>query len=182
MTDSWWLDYPAQAECWTDSCFMSQETADWYSGNNTLLHSGSLWWPCCCQWQHLRQHHRDMSTNIHIFSHEHTHTHRAISYKALFYILSLSVSPSLIHSSSLTYQLHTSLCCCPRSAVSGLQWSILCWRLRCVCVCERVLKANALLSALCRVVCAHVCRFTCMKMKVNTLCMVVDIIRRTGLN
>lgn len=92
MTDSRWLDYPAQAECWTDSCFMSRETADWYSGNNTLLHSGSLWWPCCCQWQHLRQHHRDTSTNIHIFSHEHTHTHRAISYKALLYILSVCLT------------------------------------------------------------------------------------------
>lgn len=128
---------------------MSQETSDWYSGNNTLFHSGSLWWPCCCQWQHLRQHHWDTCRDIHIFSHKHTHT-------AMYCILSLSVSPpSFI---LLWHANYTQL----SAAAKGVRFMAKS-NTSSVEGCSVCVIANAPLSALCRVtgVCLQVCVFVC---------------------
>ena len=133
-------------------CSMSQEKSDWYSRDATLFYSGSLWWPLCRQWQHLRQCHGITCACMHteINTHKHMSTHTYIHTYKLTYMPKHSEHFNSTHAStysqlvktSLTLSFshsHTAPCHCPRPVVYGLEHYILCWRLQCVCDCWRLM-------------------------------------------
>ena len=148
---------------------MSQEGSDWYSGDTSLFHSGSLWWPLCRQWQHLRQHHTHGSVHshtrantqfyIHVCSGTrrrsfHTQTH---TYTLSRYTCSKSVSSSLFLSSLYSHtQLSPSL---PKAC--GL-WPRAIHSLLKATMCMWLLKAKVLMPfCLHPAVCMHGCVFLC---------------------
>lgn len=128
-------------------CFMSQEKSDWYSGDTTLFYSGSLWWPLCRQWQHLRQHHRNTCAYMHTVIRTHKHRlHMHTCKKTCQNMQSILTVPMQAHTIPCSKPLslsfshsHTALCHCPRPVVYSLEHYILCWRLQCVCDCWRLM-------------------------------------------
>lgn len=136
VSDSGWLDNPApgkrtgwmwEGQLWlAASCpkrhpFGIQETtpysAQGHCGDRAVVNGNT-----CVS---------TIRTCIHTFSHKHTHTHTQPCI-----VFSLSVSPSLIHSPSLTCKLHSTLCYCQRLGLYSWKQYILCWRQQCVCVCD----------------------------------------------